>query len=199
VSERFHATNVVVDHGPGVWATAEVSILEKTEGGDVRIGGYARNHSILYNTFVPFQKNGRWYALYSRHYTATRVMELPSCKDLGGEDPDGSGFCPVDYYVPFDNQKVVRACTGGSFGFVAGCIWGDDSSWKIQYLDLSRIEDGIIERKELFGYIEMPTKEKRLRDCVDLSEYDPPEYNRVRLTIEVLMDLATGRQVDPLS
>lgn len=27
----------------------------------------------------------------------------------------------------------------GDFGFVWGCIWGDDSSWKVQYLDLSRI------------------------------------------------------------
>jgi hypothetical protein len=26
------------------------------------------------------------------------------------------------------------AADGGRFGFVAGCIWGDDSSWKVQYL-----------------------------------------------------------------
>jgi hypothetical protein len=22
-------------------------------------------------------------------------MELPGCRDLGGEEPDGDGFCPV--------------------------------------------------------------------------------------------------------
>ena len=28
-------------------------------------------------------------------------------------------------------------------GFVAGCVWGDDSSWKIEYLDLSKADEGI--------------------------------------------------------
>jgi len=26
----------------------------------------------------------------------------------------------------------------GAFGFIWGCVWGDDASWKVQYLDLSR-------------------------------------------------------------
>lgn len=40
-------------------------------------------------------------------------------------------------------------------GFIAGCVWGDDSSLKIQYLDLSRADEGIVKRDERFGYIEM--------------------------------------------
>jgi hypothetical protein len=40
--------------------------------------------------------------------------------------------------------------------FIAGCIWGDDSSWKIQCFDISQIESGIITRDQRFGYIAMP-------------------------------------------
>jgi hypothetical protein len=53
------------------------------------------------NTFTPFICNGQELALYSRDYTATRIMEIPSCKDLGGEEQHGAGFCPTDFFVPY--------------------------------------------------------------------------------------------------
>jgi hypothetical protein len=116
---------------------------------DQKIGEYFRNYDTFYNTFVPFEQNGKQYALYSSHYTATRIMELPSCKDIGGENPSASGFCPVDFHVPKEGD--------GTFGFVAGCIWGDDSSWKIETLDLSKINEGILIRNtNLLGYAEKP-------------------------------------------
>lgn len=197
MTERFRAAATKIDNGPGVWSTSVVSVIEIIDGIEKKVGEYNRDHPALYDTFVPFTKNGRWYALYSPNYTATRIMELPSCKDIGGEEPNSTGFCPVDFYVPFDNPNVIRASKAADFGFVAGCVWGDDSSWKIQYLDLSRVERGVLVRKELFGYLSMPDKAKRLRDCIDLSEYDPPDYNRVRLSIEVVFDFGTGRQTDP--
>ncbi len=65
------------------------------------IGEYVRNyHSYAESTFYPFQSKGKWYALYSKDYTCTRLMSLPDCKDLGGEEPDSCGFCPVEMYVP---------------------------------------------------------------------------------------------------
>jgi hypothetical protein len=36
---------------------------------------------------MPFMQDGRWFALYTPDYAATRIMELPSCKDLGTEAP----------------------------------------------------------------------------------------------------------------
>jgi hypothetical protein len=39
---------------------------------------------------------------------------------------------------------------------VAGCVWGDDTSWKVQYLDLSRARQGIVTRDDRLGYIELP-------------------------------------------
>ena len=189
----------LLDGDAGFVKTARVDILERNDGVFRRIGGYERNYpSYCAETFAPFVQDGRWFALYSNDYTATRVMELPSCKDLGGEEPAGDGFCPVDYYVPYDHPDVVAAGHAGHFGFIAGCIWGDDSSWKIQYLDLSNASGGIVIRKEMFGYVAMPSMTMRLRDCVSLDGYSL-KYPQARVTVGLDYDLSKGTLVDPFS
>jgi hypothetical protein len=196
VASKFGVKVKVVDHGAGVWKTARVDIFEGNGTEARQIGGYDRNHAgWADSTFAPFAQDGRWYALYASDYTATRVMELPSCRDLGGEEPHAAGFCPVDYYVPHDHADVAKAGDAGRFGFVAGCIWGDDSSWKIQYLDLSNVSRGVIVRKEMFGYISMPPKIARLADCISLEGYSK-EYPRVELMVSLTYDLKRESKVD---
>jgi hypothetical protein len=194
----FNTKVVLRDNGPGVWKTARVDIFEGDDPAARKIGSYERNHAgWCADTFAPFMQEDRWFALYAPEYTATRIMELPSCRDLGGEDPpSGQGFCPIDYYVPYDDPDVVAAGDAGRFGFVAGCIWGDDSSWKIQYLDLSKAASGIVVRKEMFGYVAMPSKALRLRDCVSLDGYSR-QYPHARITVDLQYDLSTGALVDP--
>lgn len=138
-------------------------------------------------------------------------MELPSCRDIGGEEPSGGGFCPVEYLVPdivsFHKEPVPEqpgsfhyreALEPSNVAFVAGCIWGDDSTWKIQCFDLSQAEQGIIKRDERFGYVAMP-KEITLADTVSVRRY--PDTGAVIVTLAVLQtyDLATGeyKWVDP--
>lgn len=177
--------------GKGSWNYLEVGVFKQDNEEEVLLGTYIRNYSVLKNTFFPFEKDGKTYALYSRDYTGTRIMSLPSCRDLGGEESDSFGFCPVDFYVPqpyevldgeedervdiekwhedengnyVPDKRLVKRL--GTFGFVAGCVWGDDSSWKIQYLDLREIENGVIKRDERFGYIEIPRGSKRLKDSI---------------------------------
>jgi hypothetical protein len=112
--------------------------------------------------------DGEWYALYSANYTATRVMKLneTGIEDWCGEDASPGGFCPVEYYIPryhkyravdnfeyivtdsnefttleefeSDNEHVIEY-GNLKFGFLCGCVWGDDSSWKIRYIDLSEV------------------------------------------------------------
>jgi hypothetical protein len=214
-----------------------------------QIGEYVRNYPGLYNTFYFFQKNDKDLALYSPDYTATRVLELPVCKDIGGEEPNGGGFCPVDFYVPsyIDRETVtwddqIRRSrihepnpedllsrmgkwypldekTGQRvevekpsypigprqfypFGFVSGCYWGDDSSWKIQYLDLSEVEKGIIKRDERFGYILLPDKSIALKGAIHVSGHlndpadDPAHY--VIIKVQQKFDLNTGKMMDML-
>ena len=129
----------------GCWGKIKVEIYHK----DSKIGEYERNyHAYAEATFCPFEQDGKFYALYSKDYVATRVMELPSCKDICGDELHSSGFCPTSYYVPKESN--------GKFGFVSGCVWGDDSSWKIQYLDLSKINEGKFTNDSRFGYLQLP-------------------------------------------
>src|SRR3989344_3783447 len=135
-------------------------------------------------TFFPFVRNGKHLALYSRNYSCTRIMELPSCEDIGGEEITENGFCPAEFYVPvFREFKFTSANTGElitdyatqkdclelkgdrlelgpitycDFGFVSGCVWGDDTSWKVEYLDLSEADKGILKRIDKFDYLELP-------------------------------------------
>jgi len=225
--------------------TIKVGVFRAEGEKQEQIGEYERNYPSLFNTFCYFSRGDKEYALYSRNYSATRVMELPNCRDLGGEEPSNGGFCPTDFYVPsyIELETVLwkdriwrrrvheprpenllpttmkRSLTDPEtrkqteieeptypvspqnyypFGFVAGCVWGDDSTWKIQYLDLSDAEKGIIKRDERFGYIVLTSKQ-RLKDAVDMTDYDPNEadpYTRISITIEKRFDLQTGEMLD---
>lgn len=227
-----------IDNGAGYWNSLRVGIFQRPDADikvpgytepkidvtDVQIGEYTRKYSSLFNTFHPFQLRGKWFALYSADYTCTRIMELPSCKDIGGEQGDSFGFCPVDYWVPGlhyiesihdddcpRNKKspdYTKSCScpvvkGGEYdkyhkwhfpervhGFIAGCIWGDDSSWKIEYLDLSKADEGIIKREARFGYIEMPAH-LDLNKAVNLDAGDG--YMWLRIATEKNYDLETGK------
>jgi hypothetical protein len=267
------------DNGKGYWEYLNVGIFQRPEadlkvkgyseplvsGTDVQIGEYQRNYSSMMRTFHPFQMTGatrstpRWYALYSKDYTSTRIMSLPDCKDIGGEERDQWGFCPTDFWVPglhyiqticdpdcprfkspdhvpdytksctcyskithgygcpinpetrvknsscinnegckqsrreFDDKHMKWHFPDRVHGFVAGCVWGDDSSWKIQYLDLSRADEGIIKREERFGYIELPSH-LTLDKAVDLDAGDG--YMWLRIATETNYDLATGKRGD---
>lgn len=237
-----------VQNRPGTWNSIRVGVFRKEseeQEDEEQIGSYLRNYPSLFRTFFPFRQGDKDYALYSPDYTATRVMELPSCRDIGGEKGNSYGFCPVDFYVPcyieresqglddrvhrhrvnepkeedlaeritrynpLDKETGERIVVERSsypispllyypFGFVAGCIWGDDSSWKIQYLDLSEAGGGIIKRDDRFGYIALPD-ELTLKQAIDMSdyEYDPHEEDARHITIAIQkrFDLKTGKPV----
>ena len=87
-------------------------------------------------------------------------MDLGDGQIIVKEEPGASGFCPVGFDAPdWWDIHSERELPGsmywtkdsewpqGDFGFVWGCIWGDDSSWKVQYLDLSSIHDGFFDEK----------------------------------------------------
>lgn len=228
-----------------------VGIYRIENNAEVQLGEYIRQYPSLLNTFCPFQKDGKDYALYSPHYTVTRVMELPSCKDIGGEEISSGGFCPADFYIPtyideeYTNSDgrlrrsrinepepkrlqpqitkwVVQDKETGEprevvnfsrpltpllyypFGFIAGCVWGDDSTWKILYLDLSEVEKGIIKSDARFGYIELPDK-LSLKDAINVIDYhyniydhsdDDPLCTNISISIQKKFDLSTGKMLD---
>lgn len=191
--EKYNFRADSIPTKPGCWDFLKVTILQQEKAGGViydKIGEYQRSYRCMYNTFVPFRqrKNGqiKEYALYSDEYTRSAVMSLPDCKQIVAEENHAWGFCPVDFYVPFEDEKDYCGLDG-MFGFVAGCVWGDDTSWKIQYLDLSEIDQGIIKREERFGYIEMPRglslEDSISLDCYYKGDIDGKYYEELEIQI----------------
>jgi len=237
-----------VPNKPGTSNSVRVGVFRVEGNAKEQVGEYLRNYSTLLKMFCHFRKGERDFALYSPKYTVTRIMELPSCRDLGGEeDSTGAGFCPADYYVPsyvdreyedlegklrrsrihepapedlgekFQSVWPVDPATGNrvevkkpdrqatpvlnyEFGFVAGCVWGDDGSWKIQYLDLSGADKGIVRRDDRFGHIELPDG-LDLRAAINMYDYGNPcgkdWSHHITIAVQSRIDLRTGKVVDP--
>ena len=159
---------------PGTCQSSIVEVFRRTSSSCQRekICEYERNYALL-QTFEPFRQGSRELALVSPDYTQTAVLDLGSGKVIAKEigEPGaivGGGFCPVGFYVPdwwdVNDGSVIpgsqywdadREWPNGNFGFVWGCHWGDDTSWKVQYLDLSRVQEGVVRREDRFGYVEL--------------------------------------------
>ncbi len=227
-ARRFRAVAVEEPRRTGSLGGVTVNIFD----GDTQIGAYARNYpSFGEETFEPFELDGTWFALYSSDYTATRVMSLPDCRDIGGEEPASDGFCPVELYVPRYRKVTRTARTSGEeredwrfedsaetfilpeddaysygwtigpwlslpTGFVAGCIWGDDSTWKVQVFDLSEAAKGKIARTERFGHVEL-AHGLSLAESIRLDRHMPDWELRATIIRRERRDVATGRLIDP--
>lgn len=159
-----------VDNGAGYWNYLDVTVMKTEDDAETEVGNYTRNYSHFYDTFLPFTQKGRDYALIARSYMLTAVMDLQSGEIIAEEEMQrtekgyGIGFCPVEFWHP--NSDTPGDCWDlddydGEWALVAGCVWGDDSSWKVQYLDLSKITEGvegIVRREDRFGYVELGAK-----------------------------------------
>lgn len=199
-----YSTRVTEVSAPGTWTHVRVEVLR----GRRVVAKYDRNYSMLH-TFEPFRQGDREYALVSPDYSATSVMDLGTGQIVATEEPASSGFCPVGFYVPdwwdlYDGTKEFAGSLTwrpsdhqwptGDFGFVWGCHWGDDSSWKVQYLDLSRINEGIINRDDRFGYLRLATDPKlNVRDFIKCSSWEG--QRRVEFYVETHHDIDTGHAI----
>lgn len=215
---RFSAKVVQEIPGPKGSKTLVVQIYLK----DKKFGEpYLRHSGSMFETFFHFQKSERHFALYSAHTTATRLMELFPCEnrwvDLSGEEESAGGFCPVEFYVPelldsiskdrFNPSEVLPGCLvredleekefleiihPPKFGLVAGCVWMDEHYMKIQYLDLSKVEDGIFTRDDRFGRI-MLARGTKLRDVVS-NEFDILIAGKIHIATVQEYELDTGKR-----
>lgn len=197
--DRF-SSRVTRTSEPGRWTTVHVEVLEQARV----IAEYDRNYAML-QTFEPFRQGETHYALISPDYTATSVLDLATGEVVAAEEPDSFGFCPVGFYVPdwHDVYGQGHAYPGtltwrsdyewltGDFGFVWGCVWGDDSSWKVQYLDLSAIRDGVLRRDERFGYVKLAVNPAlEAREFIRVQQWQG--HQLVEFAVEVSFDLSTG-------
>ena len=83
----------------------------------------------------------------------------------------------------------------GDLGFVWGCKWGDDSSWKVECLDLSRVAEGVLKRDSRLGYYELPNKIS-LQDAISgMREIREENCTTIQLRIAGIntLDALTGK------
>lgn len=137
-------------------------------------------------------------------------------KYVEGQDMPGSGFCPAEFFVPswWDeytegdkdqsrtwpgiSDEINQSVAGdfldewklyeGNWGVYSGCVWGDDSSWKIRFVDLSRISEGIVTTDDRFGYVQLP-EDMDLRQAVRVDA----ESATVELKVPVRFSIETGK------
>jgi hypothetical protein len=220
--EKYFVKATRQSDDPDSWVTCLVDVYRRnlTSSNLEHICSYNRNYGML-QTFEPFRQGNKEFALISRDYTLTAVMDLHTGEVIAEEkrgNPPGSGFCPVGFFVPDWWDVNSNSCIPGGkywsiknewpqgdFGFVWGCHWGDDSSWKVQYLDLSRIQQGEIKREERFGYVDLATIGYN-SPCFDeepclpnqstlprfISLYKEDNMTSVRFSVDITFDLMTG-------
>lgn len=89
-----------------------------------------------------------------------------------GQERPGWGFCPVEFRVfdwrdKYSEESIAQTNADGKFiqpeahlyaftgqwAIYSGCLWGDDSSMKLRYIDLSKISEGVVTSDERFGYV----------------------------------------------
>jgi hypothetical protein len=201
--ERF-TTRVERRSEPGQWQTVHVDVLD----GEKVVASYDRNYAML-QTFEPFRQGNQFFALVAPNYTATSVLDLQTGKIIASEEPSPAGFCPVGFYAPdwwdvHDGHVLPGELrwkadyewpSDGGLGFVWGCLWGDDSSWKVQFLDLSEIRRGQIRREERFGYLRLATRPDMVGTAfIRLLSWEGKR--KVEFAVEEACDLSTGERID---
>jgi hypothetical protein len=183
-----------LSNGNTSWPSTRVAVFRR--GAETPVASYERNHG-LYTTFEPFRQGARELALISRDYERTAVLDLASGQIIAEETDEKAGFCPIGFYVPdwwdvndgsiipgSEYWRADREWPTGQFGFVWGCVWGDDTSWKLQHLDLSRVTDGVIARDERYGYLPMADLDwdPPWLDLAPTTPSEPPPFLKVWMT-----------------
>ena len=222
--DRYFVRGTRKEYRPGTMAGTVVEVFRRadTGGEPEKVCEYERNYGLL-QTFEPFRQGNREFALISPRYTGTSVLDLTTGHVIAEEPHSSFGFCPVGFYVPdwwdlhdgsvipgSEIWSVDREWPTGEFGFVWGCVWGDDSSWKVQHLDLTEIQCGLIRRDERFGYVELATDGYQ-SPCFDPDGSlppkgsDPPPFIKferregnmnVTFAVEMQFDFASGKPTE---
>lgn len=129
-----------------------------------------------------------------------------------GDERPGWGFCPVDFKVfdmwdrfTVENVNTVYTSTApgiaprllypdeqlnnytGQWALYSGCVWGDDNGWKMRFIDLSRISEGVVTSEDRFGYVPLG------EDLNEVMFSSTPGQERVHFSVQTSANLHTGK------
>lgn len=84
---------------------------------------------------------------------AGRIVATRRDPLLDGEPAPGMSFYPHRFRIfgPEDNPSA-----DGTWGVMAGCLWGDDDYYKLRHVELSGAQNGSVYEDERYGYLELP-------------------------------------------
>lgn len=127
------------------------------------------------NVFEMQQPETGWkfaYRTFDNEYSSKEKLMA----EFYGREMDADGFREELHISRFIKQEYL------SLGFLSGCVWGDDSSWKLRFIDLSKLDQKILTITEKFGYWELPELQQ-LHECVKIDAwYEDPTKAWIKLT-----------------
>jgi|GEM_PF-1849292 len=197
----FSVETEKVKNEPGTWDSTKVSIFRDGVLIGEYIRNYSNYGTNTFHPFlINNQWYALYSASYTA--TRVMKLHENRIEDWCGEDKSPHGFCPVEFYIPkyihskhefrdslYDSYTAdcdntpeefaselkdsefvsLNHC---DFGFMCGCVWGDDTSWKLRYINLSQIPDKILTVSDKFGYWELPNT-LTLKECINMSNWQP--------------------------
>jgi hypothetical protein len=110
------------------------------------------------------------------------------------------GFCPTGFMVPdwweahdgsiLPDSEYWNASyenLTGEWGVYEGTVWGDDWAYKLRYVDLSRVSEGVVTADDRFGYVPIPHN-LEVRAAVNYS----CEGDAITVSVPIRFDRVTG-------
>jgi len=197
-----------IKNGPGIWDSNKISIYRDGILIGEYLRNYSNyGPNTFYPFEINHEWYALYSDNYTA--TRVMKLHFDHIEDWCGEQESPHGFCPVEFYVPkyihskhkfkdseYDSYTVdcdstpedfefelhksgfvsVNSC---NFGFMCGCVWGDDTSWKLRYIDLAQVPDKILTITDKFGYWELPDS-LTLKESINMSGWEP-NHDWVRL------------------
>jgi hypothetical protein len=126
-----------------------------------------------------------------------RYLHAVHSMNINGRDEEYDSYYVDCDYIEEEFKEEVDSKDAASlqycnFGFLCGCVWGDDTSWKIRYIDLSKIPNRILNITEKFGYWELPDN-LTLRQCIRMDGWEPG-HDWIRLYRAESINLVTDER-----
>lgn len=198
-----------IKNEPGIWDSMKVSIFRDEILIGEYLRNYSVFGSNTFYPFrIDEDWYALYSAEYTA--TRVMKLHQDKIEDWCGEEFSYHGFCPVEFYIPqyihskhkynndehdyhlvdcdvtaedFDSEtkeSTFVSLNYCNFGFLCGCVWGDDTSWKLRHIDITQVPNKKLIITEKFGYWELPNR-LPLRDCISMDSWSPT-HNWVELT-----------------
>ncbi len=189
---NYKIETVTRKSNPGCWDVIDITIKKDEE---VVFEVTRRYSTMAEETTKFFELDGKEIVVYSDDYQTLNFFNLTDRQPIQLDEESKKqiyGFCPVEIIIPrykIEDEWYEMDNDNGplyhDFAMVSGCAWGDDSSWKLNIIDLKDLLSGKVryvtnleDLEPKWLYEELPSQLK-LKDCFNI-DYDWEEIPIMR-------------------